>query len=61
MPQFTSPRPSAAIQLRKPRNPLVAPAQFRQAGRHQAPKQRQLQTQTLRIEMRELWRPPSTD
>ena len=61
MPQFTSPRPSAAIQLRKPRNPLVAPAQFRQAGRHQPLKARQQQTQSLRLEMRELWRPPSTD
>ncbi len=60
MPQFTSPRPSGP-QLRKPRNPLVAPAQFRQAGRHQAPKSRQLQGQALRTELRELWHPPSTD
>ncbi len=61
MPQFTSPRPAAHVQLRKPRNPLVAAAQFRQAGRHQPPPQRQLQAQSLRLEMRELWHPPSTD
>lgn len=61
MPQFTSPRPSAATSLRKPRNPLVAPAQLRQAGRHQPPKPRQTQTLALRSELRELWRPPSSD
>lgn len=61
MPQFTSPRPANRVQLRKPRNPLVAPTQFRQAGRHQAPTERQRQTASLRLELRELWRPPSTD
>jgi hypothetical protein len=35
MPQFTSPRP-INLTLRKPRNPLVAPALLRQAGRHQS-------------------------
>lgn len=34
MPQFTSPRPSVSLSLRKPRNPLVGPALLRQAGRH---------------------------
>jgi len=37
MPQFTSPRP-LNLSLRKPRNPLVAPALLRQAGRHQTAK-----------------------
>lgn len=61
MPQFTSPRPPAANSMRKPRNPLVAPAQFRQAGRHQPPSTRQHQSLALRSELRELWRPPSSD
>jgi len=49
MPQFTSPRPlggPALLKLRKPRNPLVAPALMRQAGRHggsQAAKRQQAQ------------------
>lgn len=60
MPQFTAPRP-ALTGLRKPRNPLVAPAQFRQAGRHQAPKPRQAESRSLRSALRELWHPPSTD
>lgn len=61
MPQFTSPRPAAAVALRKPRNPMVGPAQFRQAGRHQAPHARQQQQQQLRQSLHELWRPPSQD
>lgn len=61
MPQFTAPRPAAAGALRKPRNPLVAPSQFRQAGRHQSPHPRQLAQQQLRDGLREWLRPPSTD
>ncbi|PZP32816.1 MAG: hypothetical protein DI603_09020 [Roseateles depolymerans] len=55
MPQFTSPRP-LQVQLRKPRNPLVAPAQQRQAGRHQSPRDAQAQRQQARLELRRLLR-----
>lgn len=58
MTPFTPPH---MCQPRKPRNPLVAPAQLRQAGRHRPPSSRQLQGQTLRMELRDLWRPPSPD
>lgn len=55
MPQFTSPRPMT-LNLRKPRNPLVAAAQFRQAGRHEAARhaQRQQAQQELRRQLRDL-------
>lgn len=61
MPQFTSPRPAAAGALRKPRNPMVAPAQFRQAGRHQAQNLRQSAKAQLRNSLHDLFRPPSHD
>ena len=51
MAQFTAPRP-LLLKLRKPRNPLVAPAQQRQAGRHQGPDARQ----QARLELRRLLR-----
>ena len=57
MPQFTSPRPLPAA-MRKPRNPLVAPAQLRQAGRHQPGHPRQDAQRALAQSLRELWRPP---
>ncbi len=59
MPQFTSPRPAALRSLRKPRNPIVAPALLRQAGRHQGPKPRQGAQAELRSALADLWRPPS--
>jgi hypothetical protein len=40
MPQFIAPRP-INLQLRKPRNPHVAPALLRQAGRHAGANPRQ--------------------
>jgi hypothetical protein len=55
MPQFTSPRPMQ-LHLRKPRNPLVAPALKRQAGRHQSPNDAQAQRQQARLELRRLLR-----
>ncbi|RTL21887.1 MAG: hypothetical protein EKK52_07615 [Burkholderiales bacterium] len=55
MPQFTSPRP-LQLTLRKPRNPLVAPALKRQAGRHQSPHDAQAQRQQARLELRRLLR-----
>jgi hypothetical protein len=58
MPQFTSPRARPAHALRKPRNPLVAPALHRQAGRHQAPHPRQAAQSQLRQALRE-WHPPT--
>ena len=65
MPQFTSPRPALSAQagaLRKPRNPMVAPAQFRQAGRHQNQHPRQSAQAQLRASLHELfYRPPSHD
>jgi hypothetical protein len=65
MPQFTSPRPALSAQagaLRKPCNPMVAPAQFRQAGRHQTQPPRQRAQQQLRQSLHELIdRPPSQD
>ncbi|WP_156421829.1 hypothetical protein [Paucibacter sp. KCTC 42545] len=62
MPQFTSPRPlggPALLKLRKPRNPLVAPALMRQAGRHgssQAAKRQRAQIE-LRQQIEALGRP----
>lgn len=53
MPQFTSPRP-LQLNLRKPRNPLVAPALKRQAGRHQSPQDAHAQRQRARLELRRL-------
>lgn len=53
MPQFTSPRPMT-LNVRKPRNPLVAAAQFRQAGRHDAA--RHAQRQQARLQLQRLLR-----
>jgi hypothetical protein len=55
MPQFTSPRP-LQIALRKPRNPLVAPAMKRQAGRHQSPQDARSLRQKARLDLRHLLR-----
>lgn len=55
MPQFTSPRPMR-IKLAKPRNPLVAPAHKRHAGRHQSPNDAHAQRQQARLELRSLLR-----
>lgn len=51
MPQFTSPRPMK-LNLRKPRNPLVAPAMKRHAGRHQSPDDARAQRQQARLALR---------
>lgn len=56
MPQFTSPRPNA-LRLIKPRNPLVAPALMRQAGRHGAGQQRQQAKARLQKELLQLGQP----
>lgn len=55
MPQFTSPR-AQTIQLRKPRNPIVAPALRRQAGAHASLKHpsRQQASHALRNAVRSL-------
>jgi hypothetical protein len=55
MPQFTSPRP-LLLTLRKPRNPWVAAAQLRQAGRHTSARhpQRQQARQQLNRQLRDL-------
>lgn len=55
MPQFTSPRP-LQLTLRKPRNPLVAPAMKRHAGRHQAPQDARSLRQKTRLDLRHLLR-----
>ena len=55
MPQFTSPRPMQ-VKTPKPRNPLVAPALKRQAGRHQSPNDAHAQRQQARLELRSLLR-----
>lgn len=55
MPQYTSPR-AMTLTLRKPRNPLVAPAMKRHAGRHQSPKNAQAQRQQARLDLRHLLR-----
>ncbi|MDR7298357.1 MULTISPECIES: hypothetical protein [Roseateles] len=55
MPQFTSPRPMQ-IKALKPRNPLVAPALKRQAGRHQSATDAHAQRQQARLELRRLLR-----
>jgi hypothetical protein len=44
------------LNLRKPRNPFVAPALKRQAGRHQSPNDAQAQRQQARLELRRLLR-----
>lgn len=56
MAQFTAPRP-LNLQLRKPRNPHVAPALMRQAGRHDSGNARQsarreLQQQLLQLPLK---------
>ena len=48
MPQFLTPR--------KPRNPFVAHALKRQAGRHQSPNDAQALRQQARLELRRLLR-----
>jgi hypothetical protein len=55
VPQFTSPRPMR-IATSKPRNPLVAPALKRQAGRHQSSKDAHALRQQARLELRRLLR-----
>lgn len=55
MPQFTAPRPMT-LNLRKPRNPLVAPAQLRQAGRHQSPRDAHAMRQQSQQQLRRLLR-----
>lgn len=55
MPQFTSPRP-LNIKLPKPRNPLVAPAMQRQAGKHQSRHDAHAQRQQARLALRRLLR-----
>lgn len=55
MPQFTAPRP-LQIKAPKPRNPLVAPALKRQAGRHQSAHDAHAQRQQARLELRRLLR-----
>jgi hypothetical protein len=54
MTQFTAPRPQL-LTLRKPRNPLVAPALMRQAGRHggSAKAQRQQANLSLRKQVQQ--------
>jgi len=44
------------LSLRKPRNPLVAPALQRQAGRHQSPQDARAQRQQARLDLRRLLR-----
>lgn len=60
MPQFTAPRPSH-LNLRKPRNPLVAHALMRQAGKHGQQKlgssQRQATRRDLQKQSQELMLP----
>ena len=51
MPYFTSPRP-LPIHMRKPRNPLVAPALHRQAGRHKSTQDAYAQRHQARLEQR---------
>jgi len=53
MPQFIAPRP-LNLQLRKPRNPLVAPALMRQAGRHGSGKPRQNARRELQKQIQQL-------
>ena len=60
MPQFTSPRP-LQLTLRKPRNPLVALAMKRQAGRHQTPQDARTLRQQARLDLRKLLRDRSPD
>lgn len=55
MPHYTAPRPMQ-LSLRKPRNPLVAPALQRQAGRHQSPQDARAQRQQARLDLRRLLR-----
>lgn len=57
MSQFTAPRPQALrLQLRKPRNPLVAPSLHRQAGRHDSGNARQQSRRELQQQIRQLGR-----
>lgn len=53
MTQFTSPRP-LSLRLSKPRNPVVAPALLRQAGRHALGHQRQAQRRDLHKQLLQL-------
>ncbi len=52
MTQFVSPRP-LTIKLSKPRNPLVAPALMRQAGKHGQLTSGSSQRQNARRELRQ--------
>jgi hypothetical protein len=52
MTQFVSPRP-LTIKLRKPRNPLVAHALMRQAGKHGQLTSGSSQRQSARRELRQ--------
>ncbi len=61
MPQFTQARPMTAKALRKPRNPVVAPALLRQAGRHQGPHARQSAQSQLRHALQDLHPPTPHD
>ena len=61
MPSFTNPRGRPAKALRKPRNPVVAPALLRQAGRHQGPHPRQAAQSHLRLALRDLHPPTPQD
>ena len=57
MSRFIAPRPSNTLLLlrtSKPRNPLVAPASQRLAGRHQPAKARQQATRELREQLKTL-------
>ncbi|RVT88684.1 hypothetical protein [Inhella crocodyli] len=61
MPHFTQARPMTAKALRKPRNPVVAPALLRQAGRHQGPHARQSAQSQLRHALQDLHPPTPHD
>ncbi len=52
MTQFTNPRP-LTMKLRKPRNPLVAHALMRQAGKHGYFNTNSSQRQTTRKELKQ--------
>ncbi|MBV8503704.1 MAG: hypothetical protein JO006_18540 [Paucibacter sp.] len=57
MSRFVAPRPNASALLQrqaKPRNPLVAPALKRLAGRHQTGNLRQQATRQLREQLKTL-------
>lgn len=55
MPQFIAPRPQT-LQLRKPRNPHIAPSLMRQAGRHGGGHPRQQAQRALQQQIQQLHR-----